>query len=112
MTPIGRFQLTAHPKLTRKSTEVELDHVEFNAFRDGEEARTWVVQGHELGVLFDILASPELATELICDLRNGRSVTFPGDYNAIQSVLLGFRVPRKKAPQRVSVYSTYASARR
>ena len=112
MSAIGRFQLTAHPKLKGKSAKVELDYVEFIAFRDGEEARTWAVQEHELGLLFDILASPELITELICDLRDGRSVTFPNDYSALHLVLLGFRVPHKKEPQRVCISSTHAFAGR
>jgi hypothetical protein len=61
-------------KLSRKNAKVELDYVEFIAFRDDEGARTWTVQEHELGDLFDILTSPELTPDLIRDLRDGRSV--------------------------------------
>ena len=107
MPAIGRFQLAAHPTLSRKGAKVELDYVEFIAVREGEEARTWVIQGRELDALFDILTSPELIADLIGDLRDGRSVTFPDDYSAVHLVLLGYRVVHGKSPQRVSIPSTY-----
>jgi hypothetical protein len=99
-------------QLKRNSAKAQLDYLDFIAVCDGDGARIWAVQEHELGVLLDILASPELTTELICDLHDGRSVPFPDDDSAIHLVLPGSPVPHKKVLQRVSISSTSALARR
>ena len=103
--PIDANKVESH-QLKRKSAKEQLDYFDFIAFGDGDGARIWAAQEHELGVLLDIVASPELITELICDLHDGRSVPFPDDYRAIHLVLRGSAVPHKKVLQPVSISST------
>jgi hypothetical protein len=107
MSDIGRFKLIAYPKLRHRPDGLgKLSYVEFFASRDGEVNRVWRVEDQKLDSLFDILESPELVTNIICNLRHGTSVALPGDYSAVHLVLLGFRVPFKKPPQPASVPSS------
>ena len=45
---------------------------------------------HDLVILFEIVESSELVADLICELHEGTSVTFPGDYSVAELVLLGY----------------------
>jgi hypothetical protein len=100
MTEYSRFQLVARPSLRQKGkAKSQIDYVEFCASCAGHEDRVWRIGEWYLTTLFDILESPELVTDIICELREGNSVTFPGDFSGTQLVLLGFRMPLKKPPQ-------------
>jgi hypothetical protein len=103
MAELNRFQLVARPSLRRQGGGIE--YVEFRASRDGREERVWRIEEWYLTVLFDVLESPEAVTEILCELSEGRSVTFPEDYSGTQLVLLGFRLPMKKPPQSAFVRS-------
>jgi hypothetical protein len=100
MSESSRFQLVARPFLRRSGkTNSQIDYVEFRASCAGHEDRVWRVEEWFLATLFEIIESSELAGEIICELREGNSVTFPADYSGTQLVLLGFRMPVKKPPQ-------------
>src|SRR5260370_9568056 len=108
MPDMGRFKLIAYPTLRhRPDGPGKLNYVEFFASRDGEVNRIWRVEDQHLDTLFDILESPELVTDIICNLRDGTSVALPGDYSAVHLVLLGFRVPFKKPPQPASIPGSF-----
>ena len=98
MSEFSRFRLVARPVLRRKGNANEIDYVEFRALCDGKEDRVWRIDEWYLPTLFDVLESSELVTEILCELREGHSVTFPDDYSGTQLVLLGFRMPIKKPP--------------
>jgi len=76
-----------------------LDYVEFFASHGAEDLRIWRMAAHDLVILFDIVESSELVADLICELHEGTSVTLPGHYSAAQLVLLGYRIPVRKAPR-------------
>jgi hypothetical protein len=100
MSEFRRFLLVARPSLRRSGkTNSQIDYVEFRASCAGHEDRVWRIEEWYLSTLFEIIDSPELVTEIICELRAGNSVTFPEDYSGTQLVLLGFRIPMKKPPQ-------------
>jgi hypothetical protein len=100
MSESSRFQLVAHPSLRSKGGAGDgIAHVEFRAFCEGHEERVWRIEEWYLTTLFDILDSPEVVTEILCELREGRPVTFPGDYSGTQLVLLGYRMAVRKPPQ-------------
>ncbi len=107
MSEFSRFQLVARPSLRRSGkTNSQIDYVEFRASCAGHEDRVWRIEEWNLDTLFEIIESPELVTEIICELSEGKSVTFPADYSGTQLVLLGFRMPVKKPPQSVFVRGT------
>jgi hypothetical protein len=99
MSEFSRFRLVARPSLHVGKANRRLDYVEFCASCEGKEDRVWRIEEGYLSTLFDVLESPELVTEILCELREGNSVTFPDDYSGTQLVLLGFRIPMKKPPQ-------------
>jgi hypothetical protein len=99
MSEFSRFRLVARPTLRRKGKVNGIESVEFRALCDGKEDRVWRIEEWYLTTLFDVLESPELAAEILCELRDGKTVAFPDDYSGTQLVLLGFRMPMKKPPQ-------------
>ena len=99
MSELSRFRLVARPTLRRKGKANEIECVEFCASCAGHEDRVWRIDEWYLSTLFDVLESPEVVTEIICELREGKSVTFPDDYSGTQLVLLGFRMAMRKPPQ-------------
>jgi hypothetical protein len=99
MSEFSRFRLVARPTLRRKGKLNEIACVEFRALCDGKEDRVWCIEEWYLSTLFDVLESPEVVAEIICELREGNAVTFPDDYSGTQLVLLGFRMPMRKPPQ-------------
>jgi hypothetical protein len=99
MSEFSRFRLVARPTLRRKGKANGIEHVEFRALCEGKEDRVWRIEEWYLSTLFDVLESPELVTDIICELREGNSVTFPDDYSGTQLVLMGFRMPMRKPPQ-------------
>ena len=110
MSAAGRFRITASPTFSSTPEGVViLRHVDFCATCEGDVTRTWRVETESLTCLFDILESEDLATDLICDLYEGNDVTLPGDYSAVHLVVLGFRMPFKKAPHRAGVPATIHS---
>jgi hypothetical protein len=106
MSEFSRFRLVARPTLRRKGKANEIESVEFRALCDGKEDRVWRIDEWYLTTLFDVLESPEVVTEIICELREGHSVTFPDDYSGTQLVLMGFRIPMRKPPQAAFVPRT------
>ena len=106
MSESGRFQLVAHPSLRRKGKVADgIAYIEFRASCDGQEERVWQVEEWYLSTLFDIVESHEVVTEILCELQDGRPVTFPGDYSGTQLVLLGYRMAIRKPPQSAFVLS-------
>jgi hypothetical protein len=100
MSEFSRFRLVARPTLRRKGkANGAIDYVEFRALCDGKEDRVWRIDEWYLTTLFDVLESPEVVANIICELREGNTVTFPNDYSGTQLVLLGFRMPMRKPPQ-------------
>jgi hypothetical protein len=100
MPDTNRFQVFARPKMIHRTTMGSaLDYVEFSASHKAEELRIWRMAAHDLVILFDIVELSELVADLICELHEGTSVTLPGDYNAAQLVLLGYRIPVGKPPR-------------
>ena len=99
MSEFSRFRLVARPTMRRKGKVNGIEYVEFRALCDGKEDRVWRIDEWYLPTLFDVLESPELVTEILCELREGNTVTFPSDYSGTQLVLLGFRMPMRKRPQ-------------
>jgi hypothetical protein len=109
MSATDRFRIVLNPKLARKSDAPEsLDYVEVVASRDGEVDRLWRVEVKNLVDLFDII-DLAAAVNVICDLRDGTAVTLPGDYSALHLILLGFRMPSKKAPRKSNIPNTVAA---
>ena len=106
MSEFSRFRLVARPTLRRKGKANALESIEFRALCDGKEDRVWRIEEWYLTTLFDVLESPERVTDIISELREGNSVTFPDDYSGTQLVLLGFRMPMRKPPQSAFVPRT------
>jgi hypothetical protein len=86
MTNWSRFTLTAYPKLKHKGkANGRIDYVELSATSSaGNRDRVWRVDEWFLTKLFSVIESPELVTDIICELRAGNSVTFPNDYSGAQ----------------------------
>jgi hypothetical protein len=106
MSDVSRFQLEAHPSLRTKGKVGDgIAHVEFRASSDGHEKRVWRIEEWYLSTLFDIVDSREAVTEILCELHDGKPVTFPGDYSGTQLVLLGYRMAIRKPPQSAFVLS-------
>ena len=53
---------------------------EFFPSHGAEDLRIWRMAAHDLVILFDIVESSELVTDLSCELHEGTSVTLPGNY--------------------------------
>jgi hypothetical protein len=100
MPDTSRFQILARPKIVHRANAAGgLDYVEFFASHEAEDLRIWRMAANDLDILFDIVESSELVTDLICELHGGTSVALPGAYSATQLVLLGYRIPSRKPPQ-------------
>jgi hypothetical protein len=94
MPDTNRFQVLTRPKMVHRPTVGSgLDYVEFFASHEAEDLRIWRMAAHDLVILFEIVESSELVTDLIYELHEGISVTLPGDYSAAQLVLLGVSHP-------------------
>jgi hypothetical protein len=110
-----KFRLTGHPYTRGKDDATQLVSVQLVAEREDGEIRSWHVREPDLFALFEVLPSKDLVAKLICDLRKGKIVNFPGNYNAMQLVLLGFRVLFEGMPSSAGIptsLSTYARSDR
>jgi hypothetical protein len=111
----AKFRLTGYP-LTRDAGEsIRLVSVRFVAERKDGEVRSWHVRESDLLALFEILPSEDLIAKLMTNLREGLVVAFPGNYSAMQLVLLGFRAQLDGMPMSVGIptsLSTYSRSDR
>jgi hypothetical protein len=96
MPVADKFRVVLRPKLACESDAPwTVKYVEVVASRGGEADRRWRIEVENLGILIDIIEPADAVVNMICDLRDGTAVTLPGDYSAMNLVLLGFRMPFK-----------------
>jgi hypothetical protein len=109
MPATDRFRIALNPKLAgKRDTPESLDYVEVVAFRAGEVDQLWRVEVENLVDLF-VIDPTEAVINMICDLRDGIAVILPGDYSALDLILLEFRMPFKNQPRKSNNPNTFVA---